>query len=38
MKKFNYMLDIDILRISSQNILDVLRVDFLGVWVSINDT
>ena len=30
MKKINYMLEIDILRSSSQNILDVLRGTFCG--------
>ena len=33
MKKFNYMLDIDILRNSSQSILGVLRDAFKGLGV-----
>ena len=32
MKKFNYMLEIDILRNSSQKYVGVLRGDFLGFW------
>ena len=34
MKNVNYMLEIDILRNSSQKSLGVLRGDFLRVWVS----
>ena len=34
MKKFNYMLEINVLRNSSQKSLGALRGAFLGVWVS----
>ena len=37
LKKINYMLEINILRNSSQSILGVLKVDFWGFWC-INDT